>query len=57
MNSYGYSDFQESPGYGISLAAHPRMSSLARSAGAWHEVLYLESGWDNHQDVYAFAKD
>lgn len=21
----------------------------------WHEVLFVEDGWDNHRDVYAFS--
>ena len=52
---YGYADYQNQHGYGISVVSHERMSALARGAGEWHEISFLEKGWDNHQDVYSFS--
>jgi hypothetical protein len=31
------------------------MADLAKATGGWSETLFVEHGWDNHQDVYAFA--
>jgi SAM-dependent methyltransferase len=53
---YGYADYPNQQGYGISIATHERMLSIARSVGQWKEICYLERGWDNHQDVYCFTK-
>lgn len=53
---YGYSDYPRKTGYGISIVSHQRMLELADAAGAWREVAFFEHGWDDHQDVYAFAK-
>jgi hypothetical protein len=52
---YGYADYPNQPGYGISTVSHRRMVELAGRVGKWNEILFLERGWDNHQDVYAFA--
>lgn len=52
---YGYADYSNTPGYGIAAVSSQRIRELARGVGEWHEVLFLEHGWDNHQDVYAFA--
>jgi SAM-dependent methyltransferase len=54
---YGYADYDNSPGYGVSLAATERMRDMARAAGRWREIFYLNQGWDNHQDVWAFTRD
>jgi SAM-dependent methyltransferase len=53
---YGYADYLGMRGYGISVASRERMLELARAAGDWHETFFQECGWDNCQDVYAFAK-
>ena len=52
---YGYADYPNQSGYGISVVTHQRIRELARGVGGWNETLFLEHGWDNHQDVYAFA--
>lgn len=54
---YGYADYDNSPGYGVSLAASEKIRGLAGEAGHWHETFYLNQGWDNHQDVWAYVKD
>jgi len=53
---YGYADYARKRGYGISVVSRERMLELARAVGNWDETFFLESGWDNCQDVYAFAK-
>lgn len=53
---YGYVDYAQEAGYGISLVSSQRMRELARKTGEWQEVLYLDHGWAQHQDVYAFAR-
>src|SRR4029077_3428464 len=52
---YGYADYANQPGFGISAVTHQRICELARGVGGWDETLFLEHGWDNYQDVYAFA--
>jgi SAM-dependent methyltransferase len=53
---YGYADYESIVGYGISVVSHERMVKLACSVGQWTESFFVEGGWDNHQDVYGFAK-
>ena len=55
MKGYGYADYSKQSGYGTSIVSRQRMLELARGVGRWHEIFFLEHGWDNHQDVYAFA--
>ena len=52
---YGYADYPNELGWGISTVSHQRIVELAKGVGSWYETLFLEHGWDNHQDVYAFA--
>lgn len=49
---YGYGDYSNTPGYGVSVVTPERMLAIARSIGAWKDLSFLERGWDNHQDVY-----
>jgi SAM-dependent methyltransferase len=53
---YGYADYPDQSGYGISAVTHQRLGELASSAGGWDLTLFCARGWDHHQDVYAFAK-
>ena len=53
---YGYTDYTNNEGYGISIVKQERLNELAKSVGDWNQVMFLERGWDNHQDVYAFEK-
>lgn len=52
---YCYGDYPNCPGYGISVTSSERIREMARNAGPWSEIWYLERGWDNHQDVCAFS--
>lgn len=52
---YGYADYVNETGYGISAVSRSRIVELARGIGKWEEVFFLDHGWDGLQDVYAFA--
>jgi SAM-dependent methyltransferase len=52
---YGYADYRNHRGYGVSLVSHERMVEIARHVGKWREACFLEHGWFHHQDVYGFA--
>lgn len=54
-NGYGYADYPDQTGYGVSAVSHQRMLDLAKNAGNWHEIMFMEHGWDDHQDVLAFG--
>ncbi|MBI3801319.1 MAG: class I SAM-dependent methyltransferase [Deltaproteobacteria bacterium] len=54
-HGYGYADYPDQNGYGVSVVSHERMLALAESAGNWHEVVFGERAWDSHQDVYGFV--
>jgi SAM-dependent methyltransferase len=51
---YGYADYVDQQGYGISAVSYERMISLTNSVGNWKEIFFRQRGWDNHQDVYGF---
>ena len=53
---FAFCDYPRYKGYGISAISPEKMREFARAVGNWEVVLYLEHGWDNHQDVYAFQK-
>jgi SAM-dependent methyltransferase len=53
---YGYADYPNQSGYGISSVTPQRLSELAGGVGGWEMTLFRARGWDHHQDVYAFAK-
>lgn len=56
-SGYGYADYGGgSGGYGISVASPSRIAELARAAGAWRKILFLEHGWDRHQDLHAYTR-
>jgi len=52
---YGYVNYDRQ-NYGISFVEHDKMVELAGRAGKWSLAAFLESGWDDFQDVYAFTK-
>ena len=52
---YGYADYTNQRGYGISVASRSRIVELAKSIGTWEEVFYLDHGWHGLQDVFGFA--
>lgn len=57
LKGCGYANYPNQADYGISAVSRQRLLELATIAGSgWREILFLERGWDNHQDVYAFTK-
>src|ERR1041384_2395959 len=57
QDGYGYLDYPEAPGYGVSLTAPAWIRTPARAAGNLREVYFRARGWDNHQDVFGFVKE
>jgi len=55
-SGYGYADYPGQDGYGISLVDRHRMERLAAASGHWLPICFLARAWDDHQDVYAFAR-
>lgn len=55
---FGFGEYDDWPGYGISLTRPEKIRELADSAsgGTWEELLYRQRGWDGHQDVFAYRK-
>lgn len=49
-SGYGYQDYPDQPGYGISVSSRAWLSDAAASAGL-HVVSHDDHAWDNHQDV------
>ena len=56
QGGYGYADYPNQHGNGISVVSRDRMVAIARSVGPWDETIFLEQGWDDHHDVYGFTK-
>jgi SAM-dependent methyltransferase len=52
---YGYLDYPEHSGYGISLTARTWIIAEALEVGLT-EVYFRAQGWDNLQDVFGFVK-
>ena len=51
---YGYADYPNQSGYGISMVSHSRIVELARGVGRWNEVSFMEHGWDDHPGRLCF---
>lgn len=56
-SGYGYVDYEGSRRYGVSLISQALTLEIAGGAGDWKSACYLEHGWLEHQDVYAFVAD
>ena len=54
-SGYGYADYLDQPGYGISVASVPWMVNLTNALGG-RLVLLSERAWDNHHDVIVIQK-
>ncbi len=53
--NYAYADYPHAKNYGISAACPERMRALADEVGGWRECMFLDHGWDECQDVYAYC--
>jgi SAM-dependent methyltransferase len=52
--NYAYADYPHAKNYGISAACPERMRALSAQVSGWRECLFLDHGWDECQDVYAY---
>jgi SAM-dependent methyltransferase len=50
-SDYGYADYADTPGYGISLVKMQWWAGLITSRPAARLILMTEQAWDGHQDV------
>jgi SAM-dependent methyltransferase len=48
---FGYADYPDTPGYGVSLTGLDWLQSLVARLPQYRWVDHQESGWANHQDV------
>jgi hypothetical protein len=55
-SGYGYAGYESGSPYGVSVVSRDRMTTIAAAVGDWREVCFLEHGWDEHQDVYAWRR-
>jgi SAM-dependent methyltransferase len=55
-NGFGFGNYRFREGYGVSLSSREKIEAMAASVGDWSEVMFKSSGWDEHQDVFAFCK-
>lgn len=51
---YGYANYPFRDDYGISAVTRDHMRRIAADAGPWREAAFLDAGWDNCQDIYAY---
>ena len=54
---FGFVDYPERRGYGISVAARSWVVALLERHPALRLLAYSERGWDDHQDTVACVKD
>jgi SAM-dependent methyltransferase len=55
-SGFGYVDYADSPGYGISLALPSWVLAHFVQQPGWQLVTYHETAWDKRQDVVALRK-
>ena len=53
-SGYGYANYPWCDYMGVSVVSQERMTGIASSAGQWNQIAFIDHGWDNLQDVYAF---
>jgi SAM-dependent methyltransferase len=56
-SGFGYENYPNTSGYGITLSKPSFVMRLLESHQDFRIILYLEKGWDHHQDVVACFKD
>lgn len=55
-NEFGYADYHDSPGYGMSITQLYWWAGLITSRANLRLTLMTEHSWDNHQDVVAVQR-
>lgn len=53
---YGYVNYPNTPDYGVSIVRPEWYSNIALESNEYVQILLLEKGADNHQDVLAFLR-
>lgn len=53
---YGFRSYRWKQGYGISLVTREKLNAMASEAGDWAELLFVDRGWDDHQDAFVFQR-
>jgi SAM-dependent methyltransferase len=56
QKGYGFAEEMARPGHGYSLTTRARAIELARGAGSWKHVHFMEKGWHRLQDVFTFMR-
>lgn len=56
-SGFGYHDYYATPGYGVSLAKPSYVFTTLELFSDLSIVMFLEKGWDHHQDVTVCYKD
>jgi hypothetical protein len=55
-SGFGYEDYSEQAGYGVSLTAPAWIRAQLAAVGGLREVYFRERVWDDHHDVYGYVK-
>jgi len=53
---FGYEDYTEHAGYGVSLTSPAWIRAQLEAVGGLAEVYFGERVWDNHHDVYGYVR-
>lgn len=54
---YGFADYPQEKGYGVSLTSPAWIRARVGELGGLREVFFKERGWDDHQDVFGFVRN
>lgn len=54
---FGYVEYSDGSGYGLSLASPAVVVERLLAISGWTLLGYHEAGWDNHQDVVALQRE
>lgn len=56
-SGFGYGDYPDQPGYGISISSPAWILKLLESVPELRLLMFEEAAWDHHQDVVACVRD
>jgi SAM-dependent methyltransferase len=54
---FGYADYAEQSGYGVSLTSPAWIRAQLAETGGLREVYFRERAWDDHHDVYGYVRE
>ncbi len=54
---YGFENYLEEQGYGVSLTSPAWIRARVAELGSLREVFFKARGWDDHQDVFGFVRN